>query len=103
VLGGEAYIFNCADAAATPQGCWQQVTSTPAPRPSYFVDVRYPFTTNRAVMGELPVGSWQNGSGTGLCSLHINQFDFILREHTSPSTFVIHKSWGLGMPCNAGG
>ena len=41
--GGEAYIFNCADGAATPQGCWQQVTSTLAPHPSYFIGIRYPF------------------------------------------------------------
>jgi hypothetical protein len=49
--GGEAYIFNCADAAATPQGCSQQVTGTLAPRPSYFIDVRYPYYNQTEPLG----------------------------------------------------
>lgn len=42
------YVFNCAAAAATPQGCTQEVTSTLAPYPSYIINIRYPFIGSSA-------------------------------------------------------
>jgi hypothetical protein len=43
--GDDAYIFTCASAAATPQGCTQQVNSTltSPPLSSYKINIRYPF------------------------------------------------------------
>jgi hypothetical protein len=45
--GNGAYVFNCASAAATPQGCTRQVTTTLTTTsgfiPSYIINVWYPF------------------------------------------------------------
>jgi hypothetical protein len=47
------YVFNCAAAAATSQGCTQEVTSALAPHPSYIINIRYPFILSSA-------SSWAN-------------------------------------------
>jgi len=39
-----AYVFNCGSAAATPQGCAQQVISTLIPAAVYTINIRYPFS-----------------------------------------------------------
>ena len=41
----DPYIFDCANAAATPQGCTQQVdtTLTPSAVSNYTIDIMYPF------------------------------------------------------------
>jgi hypothetical protein len=45
-LGGDAYVFDCLAAAASPNGCTQTVTSTLSPYPSYVINIRYPFTNS---------------------------------------------------------
>lgn len=52
-LGGNAYVFNCLAAAASPEGCTQTVTSTLSPYPSYAINIRYPFTNST-------IPSWDN-------------------------------------------
>jgi len=44
----QPYVFNCAAAAATPQGCTREVTGTLAPYPSYIINIRYPFISSSA-------------------------------------------------------
>jgi hypothetical protein len=39
----DPYIFSCAGAASTPQGCTQKVTSTLVPAASYTINILYPF------------------------------------------------------------
>ena len=84
--GGNAYLFNCASAAATPQGCTQQVTSTLAPYPSYVINIKYPFANQS-------VPSWANclwtvqgitpGQDYAYC-ISVNSASFIMGEQAPP-------------------
>jgi hypothetical protein len=52
-----AYIFGCRAAAATLQGCTQDVTTTLAPYSSYAINIRYPFA-NQTTEQINKAGSW---------------------------------------------
>ncbi len=89
--GGSAYVFDCADAAATQQGCSKQVVTTLttklSPPPSYVVDVRFPFRNQS-------VPSWANclwtvagtspGQGYAYCSLVNSTSEFIMGIQAPP-------------------
>ncbi len=83
----QPYVFNCAAAAATSQGCTQEVTSTLAPYPSYVINIRYPFISSSAP-------SWANCrwivsgaagavSGSGHC-FSSNSTSFLVGEQAPP-------------------
>ena len=84
--GETAYVFNCTNEAATPQGCTQRVTSTLAPHPSYTINTRWPFTNSTE-----PV--WANclwavggaGEGYGYCA-SFNSTAFVMGQYLAPST-----------------
>jgi hypothetical protein len=50
----EMVVFNCARAAATPQGCTEQVNSSASSHPSYVITIWYPYVNQP---GEQP---WAN-------------------------------------------
>jgi hypothetical protein len=82
-FGGDAYVFNCASAAATSQGC---TTSTTGPYPSYVMNIKYPFANQTEP-------SWANclwtvqgitqGQGYAYC-ISINSTSFIMGEQAPP-------------------
>jgi hypothetical protein len=84
--GTDAYVFDCASSAATPEGCTQIVTSTLAPYPSYTIDIRYPFTNQTTP-------SWANclwtvagvtpGQGYAYC-ISVNSTSFVIGEQAGP-------------------
>jgi hypothetical protein len=89
--GGSAYVFDCAGAAATQQGCAQQVVTTLStqlsPLPSYVVNIRFPFYNQS-------VPSWTNclwtvagtspGQGYAYCALVNSTSDFIMGIQSPP-------------------
>jgi hypothetical protein len=86
VWGGDAYLFDCAGEAATPQGCTHQVTSTLAPYPSYVINIKYPFANQTepswanclwTVQGTTPE------QGYAYC-VPINSTSFIVGEQSPP-------------------
>ena len=88
--GGDAYVFNCASAAATQKGCIQQVVTTilteVSPPPSYVINIRYPFANQTEP-------SWANclwteqgitpGQGYANCML-VNSTSFIMGIQAPP-------------------
>jgi hypothetical protein len=84
------YFFNCAAAAATPQGCTERVTYAGAPlispAPSYVINIRYPFTNQTAPWWANCVWTVQGitpGQEYGYC-MSVNSTSFALGEPTPP-------------------
>ena len=79
-FGGDAYVFNCASAAATSQGC---TASTTAPYSSYVMNIKYPFADQAEPSWANCLWTIAQGQGYAYC-ISINSTSFIVGEPALP-------------------